>query len=49
MLLVVLVEFYGASSAVRKLGNTCRNPVVEVKGDSTVCDGFTPDKFGVHT
>ena len=40
MLLVVLVELYGASSAVCKVGNTGRNLVVKVEGKHTVRDCF---------
>jgi hypothetical protein len=49
MLLVVLVELYGASSAVRKVGNTCGDPVVEVKGDGAVRDCVISGRFGVNT
>ena len=48
MLLVILVELYGASSAVREVGNACRDPVIEVKGESAVRD-FISGRFGVNT
>jgi hypothetical protein len=49
MLLVVLFELYGAPSTVRKLGNTCGDPVVKVKGESAVRDCFISGRFGVNT
>lgn len=48
MLVVVLVELYGASSTIRKFGNTCRNPVVEVKSESAISYRFISGKFGAY-
>ena len=51
MLLVVLVELYGASSAVRKVGNTWGDPgpVVEIEGESAIRDCVISGRFGVNT
>lgn len=48
MLLVILVELYGTSSAIRKFGKTCRNPVVEVKRETPIGDCFIPGRFTVY-
>ena len=48
MLLVFLVEPYGASSAICKLENTCQNPVIKVESESPICNGFISDGFGIN-